>query len=65
MSELQNYLFVSIISADNDEFGLTEDEKQQIITKYDEKRPWDEILEPIKDIKMRKNLIKIFENEGH
>ena len=57
MSELQNYLFVSIISA--------EDDKQQIITKYDEKRPWNEILEPIKDIKMRKNLIKIFENEGH
>lgn len=29
--QLRNLVYVSIISADNDEFGLTEDDKQEII----------------------------------
>lgn len=49
MNELKNYVYASIISADNDEFGLTEDEKQDIIQSYKLGLSWDSILEPIKD----------------
>lgn len=31
IDELRNYIYVSIISADNDEFGLSEEDKQEII----------------------------------
>ena len=34
LNDLQSLVFVSIISADNDEFGLTEDQKQEIISRY-------------------------------
>ena len=44
MNELKNYVYVSIISADNDEFGLTEDEKQEIMRRYKMKMEWDNIL---------------------
>lgn len=62
MNELKNYVYVSIISADNDEFGLTEDDKQEIIRRYDLEESWDNILEPIKDEKQREMLIDFFKN---
>ena len=64
MNELQNYVYVCIISADNDEFGLTEDDKQEIIRRYDLEESWDNILEPIKDEKQREMLIDFFKNPG-
>lgn len=60
MSELKNFLYVSIISADNDEFGLSEDDKQEIMSRYKESKNWEYILEPIKDEKQRETLIHIF-----
>ena len=62
MNELKNFVYVSIISADNDEFGLTEDDKQEIIRRYDLEESWDNILEPIKDEKRREMLIDFFKN---
>lgn len=62
MNELKNYVYVSIISADNDEFGLTKDEKQEIMRRYKMKMKWDNILEPIKDEKQREMLIDFFKN---
>lgn len=62
MNELKNFVYVSIISADNDEFGLTEDQKQEIMHRYDMKMSWDSILEPIKDDKTREMLIDFFKN---
>lgn len=79
MDELRNYIFVNIISADNDEFGLSEEDKQEIIARHklgtdpsDLKHPlnadgdlmdWEYILEPIKDEKIRKSLIDFFNDE--
>ena len=60
MSELKNFLYVSIISADNDEFGLSEDDKQEIMRRYKESKNWAYILEPIEDNKQRETLIRIF-----
>ena len=57
---LKNFTYVSIISADNDEFGLSEDDKQEIIHRYKLGSSWDYILEPIKDEKQRKILIEFF-----
>ena len=62
MNDLQAFVYVSIISADNDEFGLTEDDKQEIIRRKDLDCSWDYILEPIKDEKQRETLIKFFED---
>ena len=62
MNELKNFVYISIISADNDEFGLTEDDKQEIIRRYDLEESWDNILEPIKDEKQRETLIDFFKN---
>ena len=62
MNELKNFVYVSIISADNDEFGLTEDDKQEIIRRYNLEESWDNILEPIKDEKQREMLIDFFKN---
>lgn len=42
---LKNLLYVSIISADNDE--LSEDVKQEIITRFKESKDWKYILEPM------------------
>lgn len=61
MSELKNLVYVSIISADNDEFGLSEDDKQEIIARYKMGSTWEYTLEPIKDEKVRKRLIDLFE----
>lgn len=63
MNELQNYVYICIISADNDEFGLTEDDKQEIIRRYDLGESWDSILEPIKDEKNREMLVDFFNRE--
>ena len=63
MNELQNYIFASVISADNDEYGLTEDDKQEIISRHSMGSTWEYTLEPIKDNKKRKALIEFFENE--
>ena len=57
---LKNFTYVSIISADNDEFGLSEDDKQEIIYRHKLGSSWDYILEPIKDEKQRKILIEFF-----
>ena len=62
--QLKNFLFVSIISADNDEFD--EDTKQAIIQRYDKSKKdqdWEYVLEPIKDASIRSSLIHIFNNE--
>ena len=61
MSELKNLIYVSIISADNDEFGLSEDDKQEIMARYKMGSTWEYTLEPIKDEKVRKRLIELFE----
>ena len=63
MNDLQAFVYVSIISADNDEFGLSEEDKQDIISRRDSSDDWSYILEPIKDEDVRKKLIKLFENE--
>lgn len=63
MNELKNFVYISIISADNDEFGLTEDEKQEIINRYKMGMSWDSILEPIKDEKHRETLVDFFNRE--
>lgn len=60
-SQLRNFLYVSIISADNDD--LTEEEKQAIIQRTDPKNlentDWDYALEPIKDNNLREKYIKL------
>lgn len=63
MNEIKNFVYVSIISADNDEFGLTEDEKQEIMRRYEMKMEWDSILEPIKDDRQREMLVDFFNRE--
>ena len=65
MDELRNLTYVSIISADNDEFGLSEDDKQEIIFRHKLGSSWDYILEPIKDKKKREALIKFFEEDDN
>lgn len=61
MDELRNLIFVSIISADNDEFDLTEDQKQEIIQRHKMNMSWESILEPIPDEGKRSKLIEFFE----
>lgn len=63
LEQLKNYIYVSIISADNDEFGLSEDDKQEIIERHKLGSTWEYTLEPIKDEKKRKTLINFFEEE--
>lgn len=63
MDELRNYVYVSIISADNDEFGLSEEDRQEIIQRHKLGSTWEYTLEPIKDKKIRKNLIDFFNEE--
>ena len=60
MRQLKNLVLVSIISADNDEFGLSEDDKQEIMKRYKESDNWEYILEPIKDEDKRRMLIDLF-----
>lgn len=63
MNQLKNLLYVSIISADNDEFGLSEDDKQEIMKRYKESDNWGYILEPIKNEEQRKLLIDILDEK--
>lgn len=57
----KNLVYVSIISADNDEFGLTEEDKQEIIYRRDLlKDDWEMIFQPIKDEKQRNLVIDLF-----
>lgn len=63
MNQLKNLVYVSIISADNDEFGLSEDDKQEIMKRYKESDNWGYILEPIKNEEQRKLLIDIFDEK--
>lgn len=63
LEQLKNYIYVSIISADNDEFGLSEEDKQEIIERHKLGSTWEYILEPIKDEKARKRLIDFFEED--
>lgn len=64
MDELRNLIFVSIISADNDELGLTEDQKQEIIRRHKMDMSWESILEPIPDEDRRNKLIHFFEESS-
>ena len=62
-NELKNFIYVSLISADNDE--LEEDVKQEIIARYNrdsEKQDWKYVLEPIKDEQSRNKLIELLES---
>ena len=63
LMQLKNLTYASIISADNDEFGLSEDDKQEIIYRHKLGSSWDYILEPIKNEKKRKMLIQFFEDD--
>lgn len=63
IDELRNYIYVSIISADNDEFGLSEEDKQEIIQRHKLGSTWEYTLEPIKDKKKREQLIQFFNDE--
>jgi hypothetical protein len=63
MNQLKNLVYVSIISADNDEFGLSEDDKQEIMKRYKESDNWEYILEPIKNEEQRKLLIDILDEK--
>ena len=63
LEELRNYIYASIISADNDEFNLSEDDKQEIIQRRRMGSTWEYILEPIKDEKQRKALVDFFEGD--
>ena len=63
MDELRNYIYTCIISADNDEFGLSEEDKQEIISRHQLGSTWEYTLEPIKDKKIRKSLIDFFNDE--
>ena len=48
LEELKTYLYVSIISADNEEF--TEEQKQEVISRYEltkDDPDWRFILEPV------------------
>ena len=61
-SELKNFIYVSLISADNDE--LEEDVKQEIMSRYNinsEEQDWKYVLEPIRDEKVRDKIIMLFE----
>ena len=63
LEQLKNFTYVSIISADNNEFGLSEEDKQEIIYRRKLGSSWDYILEPIKDEKKRKQLIEFFSED--
>ena len=59
MNAIQSYVFVCIISADNDEFGLTEDQKQEILHREKESDDWSYILECMKP-EHKDTLVKFF-----
>ena len=62
LNDIQSYVFVCIISADNDEFGLTEDQKQEILHREKESDDWSYILECMPE-DVKGGLIKFFNHE--
>lgn len=62
LNDLQAFVYVSIISADNDEFGLTEDQKQEILHRAKESDDWSYILECMPE-EHKNTLVKFFNNE--
>ena len=62
LNDLQAFVFVSIISADNDEFGLSEDNKQEIISREQESDNWEYILECMPK-EYKDKLVKFFNHE--
>lgn len=60
MEDIKNFIYVSIISADNNEFDLSEEDKREIIQRHKLGSTWEYTLEPIKDEKKRKMLIDFF-----
>lgn len=62
--ELKRFVYVSIISADNDEF--TEEVKQEILHRFDENKDinqdWEYVLEPIEDVDKRNRLISLLKS---
>ena len=62
LDNLESLVFVSIISADNDEFGLTEDQKQEILHREKESDDWSYILECMPE-DVKGSLIKFFNRE--
>lgn len=66
MDKLKKLVYVSIISADNDEFGLTEDQKQEIINRYRDNQDdpnWAYILECMPNEEQKHTMIKFFSGE--
>lgn len=64
LDQLKNLVYVSVISADNDEFDLTEDDKQEIIRrKHLSNDDWEWIFEPVKDGNKRGMLIDLFKKD--
>lgn len=62
--ELKRFVYVSIISADNDEF--TEEVKQEILHRFDENKDinqdWEYVLEPIEDVDKRNRLTSLLKS---
>ena len=67
LNDIKSYVFVCIISADNDEFGLTEDQKQEIMTRYNASKNdpnWTYILECMPDEEQKRTMIKFFSDDS-
>ena len=65
-NSLKYFVFACIISADNDEFGLSEDQKQEIMARYHESKDnpnWTYILECMPDKEQKRTMIKFFRSE--
>ena len=59
--ELRNFMYVNLISADNE--SLSEKEKQEIIARRrSNPSDWEYILEPIKDEKLRQSSIELLKS---
>lgn len=66
MDILKQFVYVNIISADNDEFGLTEDQKQEIISRYRDNQDnpdWAYILECMPE-EYKQKLIDFFNDKS-
>jgi len=64
LDQLKNLVYVSVISANNDEFDLTEDDKQEIIRRKNlSDDDWEWIFEPVKDGNKREMLIELFKKD--
>lgn len=65
MDEVRHIVFATLISVDYE--GISEDEKQEIIDRYQEENTesfnWKYVLEPIKDALLREKFIELLEYE--